>query len=129
MSDRLPASGIAISTCGEITIEKEIVGDGSVDFTFDPSEGINDGDTFDLDDDADGTLDNSETFVAVPDVTHTIEETAAAAPRTSTTTPPPSCAREPANGQRTSPTAPSTSTSTSASRSPASTPTPGKPAA
>ena len=73
LSDRLPAAGIHVSTCGSITIEKQVVGGpADVDFNFDPSANVNG--------DVDFTLGggDSQTFPVLPGVPHTIVEDGAA---------------------------------------------------
>ena len=76
LSDRLPATSFNVSTCGSITIEKQVVGGvdpGDTDFTFDPSAGVEGGGTFALEDG------ESDTFSVQPGA-HTFVETLAEAP-------------------------------------------------
>ena len=63
---------------GSITIVKDTVPDGPQDFTFNPSANLNSDANFLLDDDADGTLQNSRTFSDLEPGTYEVTEGAEA---------------------------------------------------
>ena len=72
-----PTGGPTDVTGGTIEIIKDTVPDAAQDFSFTTTGGLSPA-TFDLDDDADGTLSNTQTFSDVAPGTYTVTETAVA---------------------------------------------------